>query len=46
MTIEKEIEECYNATKNWEHQTHNKQYYRGVHHAYLHLMRLMGKANG
>ena len=43
MDISKEIERCFQATVDSEEKsTYNKEYYRGLHDAYIHLMRSLG----
>jgi hypothetical protein len=39
--IEKEINSCFESTKDWEKNEYNKAYHRGVHDAYVHLKRCM-----
>ena len=38
--IKKEIQECYNATKDYQNSK-NPNYYRGLHDAYAHLLRVI-----
>jgi len=42
--IIKEIQECFNNTKDWDEYTNMKKYYKGCNDAYLHLLRFTAQS--